>query len=326
MMIVISSADFRRLSASSQRELLDLLSFNALDQQPREDETSLPFEDFDSVYNESQWPPQSSLNSEAGLFRSVISPESSLALQQEVVESVRKKVVEISIDQARDLIANVSERSKDALKLFASGQPVSLDALIGPGAPYRDHNELKRSFVGAVNRRLRTVTGNRTAVLFSSDRDKTRIRITPLSATALRQALDVPELLPNFDFYDQAGKQAPIDGESARLFTKLLKSAWQDLSVRPTEGRTRLAPAQVIAHLLMHGFSLATGKPMVTQGDDQTLWYEYTADSHDQNGLPRKIELDGNLKMSDDAAYLSMRTFLKHPSVPKIFGLIQYQG
>ena len=92
MMIVISSADFRRLSASSQRELLDLLSFNALDQQPREDETSLPFEDFDSVYNESQWPPQSSLNSEAGLFRSVISPESSLALQQEVVESVRKKV------------------------------------------------------------------------------------------------------------------------------------------------------------------------------------------------------------------------------------------
>lgn len=321
-MIVISSTDFQKLSAGSQRELLDLLSFNASGQQPREDEMSLPFEDFDSAYNESPWAPQPDLNPETDLFESGISSVLSLAPQQEDVDPVRKKVVEISVDQARDLIANVSDKSKDALKLFVSGQPVSLAALVGPSAPYRDHNELKRSFVGAVNRRLRTVTENRTAVLFSSDRDKTRIRITPLSATALRQALDVPEPLPNFDFYDQAGQQVPVDGEPIGLFMQLLESAWQDLSMRPTEGRIALVPSQVVSHFLNHGFILVAGKPMATQDDNQTVWYEYTADNQDQTALCRQIDLDGGLKMSDETGAFWLRIFLKHPSMPELFAAV----
>ena len=68
-----------------------------------------------------------------------------------------------------------------------------MDDLIGEKGRYRDFTDLKRSFVGAVNRRLRTVTENRLAMLFASDRDKTRIRITPKSAMSLRLALDIPE-------------------------------------------------------------------------------------------------------------------------------------
>ena len=43
---------------------------------------------------------------------------------------------------------------------------MSLESLIGEGNPYETFNDLKRSFAGAVNRRLRTVTKIRTAVLF----------------------------------------------------------------------------------------------------------------------------------------------------------------
>ena len=108
----------------------------------------------------------------------------------EVLEE--KHVVDITAEQARELIANISPKSQQTLKLFAPGTPVALDDLIGEGCPYRDFTDLKRSFVGAVNRRLRTVSGDRLAVLFVSDRDKTRIRITPTAAASLREVLEVP--------------------------------------------------------------------------------------------------------------------------------------
>ena len=77
-----------------------------------------------------------------------------------------KVVVETDVEQARKLIANLSPKSIDTLKRFVDGGTVSLDSLIGEGNPYETFNDLKRSFVGAVNRRLRTVTKIRTAVLF----------------------------------------------------------------------------------------------------------------------------------------------------------------
>jgi hypothetical protein len=68
---------------------------------------------------------------------------------------------------------------------------VDIDDLVGAGKPYKDMNDLKRSFVGAVNRRLRTVVGNRGAVLFSSDRDKKRIRVLPMTAAALQHVMGI---------------------------------------------------------------------------------------------------------------------------------------
>ncbi len=75
-------------------------------------------------------------------------------------------VVEISAEQANGLIANLSAKSIDTLKRFASTNHVLVDSLVGEGQIYENFADLKRSFVGAVNRRLRTVTRNRSAVLF----------------------------------------------------------------------------------------------------------------------------------------------------------------
>ncbi len=104
-----------------------------------------------------------------------------------------KRVIGISAEQAGELLANLADKSQQTLRLFAVAERVGIDELVGDDRPYRDMNDLKRSFVGAVNRRLRTVLGNRAVVLFSSDRGRRRIRLHPHSAAALRQAMGIPE-------------------------------------------------------------------------------------------------------------------------------------
>ena len=92
-----------------------------------------------------------------------------------------------------------------SLKSFATNSLTTTDDLIGEGQPYKDMNDLKRSFVGAVNRRLRTVVGHRGAVLFSSDRDKKRIRVLPLTASALRHVMGIAHQPPIDDMDFPAG-------------------------------------------------------------------------------------------------------------------------
>lgn len=101
-----------------------------------------------------------------------------------------KAVIDISEDQARALLGNLSAKSVETLRLFSSGECVSLDSLVGDGKAYENFSDLKRSFVGAVNRRLRTVTRNRSAVLFRKvDGGKEdSIAVRPQAALALRQA------------------------------------------------------------------------------------------------------------------------------------------
>ncbi len=248
MMIMITPQDFRRLSAGCQRELLSLLAPGEPEQPPREDEMSMPSLDPD---------PYGPVD--AHLFAPLRADDNALAFQtfaSETADTGAKRVIDISLEQARELIANVSERSQDALKLFAAGQTVPLATLLGPTAPYRDFNDLKRSLVGAVNRRLRTVTENRSAVLFSSDRDKTRIRITPLSAAALRQALQMPEPLPEFAFFDQDGRELVASTEAVGAFRQCVADVWTDLSLRPLPGQINLTAAQTIRYLIEHGFAM----------------------------------------------------------------------
>lgn len=45
--------------------------------------------------------------------------------------------------------------------------------------------------IGAVNRRLRTVLDDRGVVLFSSDRERKRIPVLPVTASALRYVLGI---------------------------------------------------------------------------------------------------------------------------------------
>ncbi len=171
-MIVLSPADFQKLSPGCQQEILGLLT--RIGGSELEGGADEPFASYGN-------PP------------SYVSTSTVAAGIQETGNDSDKRVVNITAEQARELIANISEKSQKTLRLFAAAERVGLDELVGGDGPYRDMNDLKRSFVGAVNRRLRTVVGNRSAVLFGSDRDRRRIRVLPLAAAALRHAMGIPE-------------------------------------------------------------------------------------------------------------------------------------
>lgn len=115
-----------------------------------------------------------------------------------------KQVIDINATQAQALIGNLSEKSISTLRRFAAHEAVPLDDLLGDGKPYTNFTDLKRSFVGAVNRRLRTVTRNRSAVLFRKTAPEDLggqdgIAVRPKTAMALATLfLDTPaETEPN---------------------------------------------------------------------------------------------------------------------------------
>lgn len=168
MQLTITSDEFRLLSPATQRELLCLLT----GEDAAYDHTGA--EEFDLPGNPSETDPA-------------------------------KQVISITQEQTVELLANIAVKSQQTLRLFAEAERVEIDDLIGEGQPYKDMNDLKRSFVGAVNRRLRTVVGHRGAVLFSSDRDKKRIRVLPLTASALRHVMGIAQQPPIDDVDFPAG-------------------------------------------------------------------------------------------------------------------------
>lgn len=155
MQLHITSEEFRRLTPATQRELLSLLTGDD------SAEDYLGAEDYE--------PPSNASNTGNG----------------------DRRVVGITVEQTKELLSNLADKSQQTLRLFAQSERVEIDALVGEDMPYKDMNDLKRSFVGAVNRRLRTVLGDRGVVLFSSDRDRKRIRVLPVTASALRYVLGI---------------------------------------------------------------------------------------------------------------------------------------
>ncbi len=175
MMLTITPGDFRRLSESCQKELIGLLGFMGGSEHDESDE-SIPYE-FTQEHS-LQGEPHFSLSEESNL------------------SSGTKQVIDINFDQAKELIANISAKSIATLSKFTDGQSIPLNELIGAHQPYANLSDLKRSFVGAVNRRLRTVTGNRRAVLFltvtpNSEADAIKISVRSSTANALKQALNI---------------------------------------------------------------------------------------------------------------------------------------
>ena len=106
----------------------------------------------------------------------------------------KKTVIPINEIQAKELVANLSDKSIETLRVFTSDTPVKLDSLVGDGKPYASYNKLKRSFVGPVNRRLRTVTQNRTAVLFrktGESEDDSEISVKEETISALKHIFQI---------------------------------------------------------------------------------------------------------------------------------------
>ena len=181
MELVITAETFRRLSSAAQNEILALLLGT-----------------HDAAGRTAGW-------DEMGTSPAYSSPVTE--------DNAKRRVFAISAAQASELLSNLAEKSQQTLRLFAERERVAVEELIGAGHPYKDMSDLKRSFVGAVNRRLRTVVGNRAVVLFSSDRDRKRIRVVPSTALALRQAMGIQELAEEDEDFDGFDFESPPTDE-----------------------------------------------------------------------------------------------------------------
>ena len=241
MMITLSVADFHRLSPPCRAEILKLMMSN------------------EEGFGESFFT-QTSLTDTAAEMEEVVNEE--------------KKVVNLSLTEAGDLLSNISDRSRQTLKLFAPGQPVPLDSLVGQDRPYKDYVELKRSFVGAVNRRLRTVSGNRNAALFSSDRDKTRIKVTPRTSRSLRKLFEMPEPLPNMEFCDHEGRDLdPQNPKCKKLKTKL-SEIWELIDSTTLKENSVEFISAIITHFVGNGLDLFVRTPSNWDDEANTPTYE----------------------------------------------------
>jgi len=293
---MISPEDFRRLSATCKQELIALL--NSPDKQPPEDEIAAPFEGLEGEamdYDQS---------------------EPDYPAIDDVFD--KKRVVSITVKQAAELVAKFSAKPRETLKLFASGLPLSPeDLFIGENRPYVDKATFKRSFVGAVNRRLRnTVWKGREdrPVLFSSNFDESRISIKPLTAASLRQALDVAEPTPEFEFFEtESGEYVPTTTKAAKQLQERLQMAWREFAERPDDGCWSIGRNRALRHFIDLGFQASIGTTVAWNEklESPVFKFDSTAASthlHARLKLPPGVE--------DDCECLEI--FLSHPDLPGV--------
>jgi len=299
MMIVLTPDDFKKLSISSRQEVLSLLD---LRNQSDEDDSNIYYgEDGDA-----QTP-------------ATAAPSPGGVTSDDVLEE--EHVVDLTIDQARELVANISEKSQQTLRRFAAGNPVAIEDLIGEGRDYRDVTELKRSLVAAVKRRLRNITKNRLAVLFSSDRDKTRIKIKPLAAAALREVLNIPEPLPEFMFYDKLTGES-ISAPPARLQERL-QSAWNLFSGRPKNGAT-IDGLTSLKHFADHGFQIWKGEEdwdMDGSTGEAKLKYLFSPINENQTELLAHTNDSGKVEIFENGVGAEYTVGLADADVPSVIAI-----
>lgn len=305
MMIVISPQDFKKLSRACQLELISMIGF--------------------TVGNAEY--PYDALNAEDELVVDLYIQKPRHPVANDIVGD--KQVIDISNDHAQSLIANISGKSLETLKLFAQGEPIDLNELVGTDKLYDNFNDLKRSFVGAVNRRLRTVTGNRQAVLFSSVKsktgeDETRIRVKPRTAAALRSALDILEPLPEFDFYDINGHlilKADTNTKAMQdQLQKKLATVWQSFTGHPNPITSSVSPIQIANHYVSNGFAIKMGSAVAW--DDKNSEPEY-AFSEPITSLETLTAKFNNLELGIDAEQHNTHIALLHPDITELLALIR---
>lgn len=170
MMLIITQKDLSKMSKELRNELMNLI-FHQEEAEPALELQSIDMEEHERLFDEAP----------------VYEPNSD---QDEIHQHhTEELVIDITPEQASALLSNLSEKSIEILKLFTKNKPIDIDSLIGEGKPYASFNELKRSFVGPVNRRLRTVTKNKSAKLFLKA-DSDRVTVKKDTALALKHAFE----------------------------------------------------------------------------------------------------------------------------------------
>lgn len=306
MMLIVTPEDLEKLSPTCRRELISLLGSRGA--QAHGDEMPAYFGDVEE-------PASSGFDQQSG---------------GPTVDSIddvldEKRVVDLTVDQARELVGNISDESKKVLSRFAVGTPVAIEELIGDGkGQYHDFNRLKRSFVGAVNRRLRTVLRNRLAVLFSSDRDRKRIKITPVAAASLRQVLTVPEPTPEFEFFDkESGQCVSADSSSAKQLKERLQIAWQGFSGRPDPGCASIANIKILEHFLEKRFLVSLGEPTGYDEDSGKMELTVFSTKEDPAQLLSRMDNRGLVEFRLDDSGGEAYPCLSHTEVPGIVAALR---
>ena len=303
MMIVVSPEDFKKLARACQLELISMIGFSVGDAEHPYD--SLAIED-DAI---------------ADLY--IQKPRHPVA--NDIVGD--KQVIEISNEDAKSLIANISGKSLETLKLFAQGEPIDLNELVGTDMLYENFNDLKRSFVGGVNRRLRTVTGNRLAVLFStvkskSGEEETRIRVKRRTAAALRCVLDIREPLPEFNFYNNDGHLI-LKGDAKTKTTRdklqqKLTNGWQTFTGHTNPITSSVLPIQIAEHYVSNGFAIKMGSAVAWDDENSEPEYAFSEPINSLDALAAKIT-----NLGIDADQHNTQIALMHPDVTGLLALIR---
>ena len=306
MMLVVTPQDFKKLSKACQSELIAILGFS-LGNTEYLDESFASFNEDEEIIADLyiQKPRHPSANDIVG----------------------DKQVIDISDEHAQSLIANISDKSLETLKLFAQGEPIDLNELVGISKPYENFNDLKRSFVGAVNRRLRTVTGNRQAVLFSSAKsrdsnEQTKIKVKPRTAAALRRVLNINEPLPEFTFYGDNGhvvtKADPDTKELREKFHQRLRTVWQQYSGHPSGASVSISPAQIAEHYTNHGFALKIGVPIGWDNEASEIEYAFGEVISDIGEIKAKLR---NFESGIGEERSDASIALIHPDIPELLAI-----
>ncbi len=245
MYLVISSNDMRRLSSACRAELMTVLM------------SRLPV---DADSNSGVEPDQLD-DQEKGVPVEVAADQAIGMLRE----------VDLTVSQAQQLIDNVNPLfAQKSLKKFATGEQISKSKLFGPDGDYADAKEFGLKVVGAVNRRLRTITKIPNANLFLPDSSNTKIFVSEKTAQALRVVLNVHEPLPVDGFYKRDGNSlvlTPVSAEPDDKLLKRLEAAWVGFDVRPCDVSERTWFESVHTQFSKSGLQLFTG--MLDEWDDE---------------------------------------------------------
>lgn len=206
-------------------------------------------------------------------------------------------IADISIPEARQLVLGLSEKNLRVLSLFAKNVEVEYEELIGESGVYPSQVDFKRSFVGAVNRRARTVLKDRSTRLLEVFSDVSSgpgayAWLSEKTAFALRVALDVPEPFPGLclDRSDGADLEQVLSGEDGLFIPPESKRTMQ-MRVRLTEimakfgrhGEQLEERLSLLATLVARGFSVFRhGAPSYGYSFDEMS----THVGHATNALP----------------------------------------
>ena len=303
MMIVVSPQDFKRLSRACQLELISMIGFSEGNAEYPYDSHTIEDDAISDLY--------------------IQRPRHPVA--NDIVGD--KQVIDINNENAKSLIANISGKSLETLKLFAQGEPIDLNDLVGANKLYENFNELKRSFVGAVNRRLRTVTGNRLAVLFStvkskSGEEETKIRVKPRTAAALRCVLDIREPLPVFNFYSIDGHLILKGGAKTKAMQdelqRKLATIWQSFTGHPNQINASISPIQIAEHYVSNGFAIKMGSAVSWDDENSEPEYAFSEPITSLDELAAKLT---NLNI--DVNQHNIQIALMHPDVTELLALIR---